>query len=111
MNIDISDIFKTLSDPTRLRILVLLTKGELCVCDITDILNLPQSTVSRHMSRLKLTGLVLDTRKGKWVFYKLNNHHDDYMIKIIEIIGAISIQDPFVIDLNNLENHDKCKKC
>jgi len=65
------DIFKGLADPTRLRIVALLLDRELCVCDLMAVLRLPQSTVSRHMIRLKSAGLVSDRRDGKWVHYRL----------------------------------------
>ena len=65
------DLFKALSDPTRLRIACLLTAGQLCVCDLTELLDLPQSTVSRHMAKLKNAGLVTDQRSGRWVHYRL----------------------------------------
>lgn len=62
---------KGLSDPTRLRIIRLLDHGELCVCDLMAGLDLPQSTVSRHMAFLKNTEWVSSKRKGKWVYYSL----------------------------------------
>lgn len=67
----IARIFKALSDETRLRIIALLTVGELCVCDLMAILQLPQSTVSRHLAYLKNVGLVDDRREGVWMHYKL----------------------------------------
>ena len=63
--------FKALGDPTRLRILALLRTGELCVCDLTDALGLPQSTVSRHLGLLKATGWVAGRRGGAWMYYSL----------------------------------------
>jgi ArsR family transcriptional regulator len=65
------ELFKSLGDPTRLRIVALLLEQELCVCDILTVLRLPQSTVSRHMIRLKAAGMVSDRRAGKWVHYRL----------------------------------------
>jgi ArsR family transcriptional regulator len=64
-------IFKALSDETRLRILALLSHGELCVCDLTAILDLPQSTVSRHLAYLRESGLAHDRRAGVWMYYRL----------------------------------------
>jgi ArsR family transcriptional regulator, arsenate/arsenite/antimonite-responsive transcriptional repressor len=64
-------VFKTLSDETRLRILALLGEGELCVCDLMAILELPQSTVSRHLATLRNAGLVEDRRQGVWMYYRL----------------------------------------
>lgn len=66
-----SQSFKALADETRLRILALLTEGELCVCDMVAVLELPQSTVSRHLSYLKNTGWLIDRRQGLWVHYRL----------------------------------------
>jgi len=62
---------QSLSDETRLRILALLTAGELCVCDLMAVLDLPQSTVSRHLAYLRNAGLVEDRRQGVWMFYRL----------------------------------------
>ena len=64
------ELFKGLSEPIRLRIAILLLDQELCVCDLMAVLKLPQSTVSRHMSRMKASGLVTDRRNGKWVHYQ-----------------------------------------
>ena len=65
-------IFKALSDPNRIRILKMLEVRPLCVCEITDILNLANSTVSKHLSILKDVELIDDKKEGKWVNYHLN---------------------------------------
>ncbi|RJQ47906.1 MAG: ArsR family transcriptional regulator [Gaiellales bacterium] len=66
-----AQLFKALSDDTRLRILGLLLEGELCVCDLVAILDMPQSTVSRHLAYLRNSGLVTDNRQGVWMHYRL----------------------------------------
>ncbi len=71
-----TSLFKSLSEPVRLRILNLLDrgvrdKGELCVCDLMAVLGLPQSTVSRHLGRLARSGLVTARRQGRWTYYRL----------------------------------------
>ncbi|MFA5516787.1 MAG: metalloregulator ArsR/SmtB family transcription factor, partial [Desulfuromonadales bacterium] len=63
---DLARTCKAISDETRLRILAILTRGELCVCDLMAILDLPQSTVSRHLATLRHAGLVEDRRQGLW---------------------------------------------
>ncbi|MBW6509163.1 MAG: metalloregulator ArsR/SmtB family transcription factor [Desulfuromonadales bacterium] len=68
---NVAHTFKALSDETRLRILALLSDGELCVCDLMAALELPQSTVSRHLAYLRNAGLVDDERRGVWMFYRL----------------------------------------
>ncbi len=69
---ELTTIFKALSDETRLRIIKLLEKGELCVCDITAALDMVQPKVSFHLSTLKEAGLIKDRKQGKWIHYGLN---------------------------------------
>ena len=69
-------LFKTLSDPTRLRLLNLLACGETCVCELTDTLAVVQPKVSRHLARLKRAGLVDARRNGKWIHYRWAQHGD-----------------------------------
>lgn len=66
-----TELLKALTDETRLRILALLGQGELCVCDLIAVLQLPQSTVSRHLALLKNAGWVCDRRQGLWMYYHL----------------------------------------
>ena len=65
-------IFKALSDETRLRIVKLLDKGELCVCDIVAALDLAQPKVSFHLGVLKDAGLIKDRKQGRWIHYRLD---------------------------------------
>lgn len=65
------DLFKALSDETRLRIMVLLSEKELCVCQLEWALSLTQAKISRHLAVLKNAGLVQDRREGLWIFYSL----------------------------------------
>lgn len=67
------NIFHALSDETRLKIIKLLSKGELCVCEIVVALKMVQPKVSFHLGVLKEAGLVKIRRKGKWVLYGLND--------------------------------------
>lgn len=64
-------IFRALSDRTRLRILNLLQSGELCVCHIVSVLDIPQPTASRHLSYLRKTRLVVARKDGLWMHYRL----------------------------------------
>lgn len=64
-------VFKALADPTRLRILGLLSSRELCVCEVMVALNLTQPTASHHLRILENVGLVKDRKEGKWVYYSL----------------------------------------
>jgi DNA-binding transcriptional ArsR family regulator len=68
-----SRIFKALSDPTRLKIIELLSVRDMCVCEIMAALDMTQPTASHHLNILESTGLLSDRREGKWVFYALAN--------------------------------------
>jgi ArsR family transcriptional regulator len=70
MNVDL-EIFKACADATRLRVLVLLAERELCVCELVDILEMPQGKISRHLTVLRRAGLVADRRDGTWINYSL----------------------------------------
>jgi ArsR family transcriptional regulator, arsenate/arsenite/antimonite-responsive transcriptional repressor len=69
---ELETLFKALADKTRLRILALLGKNEVCVCHIHDSLGLPQPTVSRHLAYLRRTGLVAARRDGVWMHYQVS---------------------------------------
>lgn len=64
-------VFRALSDRTRLRILNLLQGGELCVCQIVAVLDVPQPTASRHLSYLRKARLVASRKEGLWMHYRL----------------------------------------
>lgn len=68
---DLDAVFKGFADPTRIRILSVLAVGELCVCDIVEILHLPQPAVSRHLAYLRRMGLVEAEREWKFAHYRL----------------------------------------
>jgi len=67
----VAHFFKALSEPARLRIMNLLLNGERCVCELMAVLDMPQSTVSRHLSYLKNAGLISGRRQGLWMYYSM----------------------------------------
>lgn len=83
-----AQLFKALSDETRLRILALLTRGELCVCDLMATLDLPQSTVSRHLAYLRNAGLVEDRRQGVWMYYRLAEEEGEFRRQLQALLQA-----------------------
>ncbi len=83
MNKDNTKIFKALSDSSRLRILKMLQIKPLCVCEITDVLRLATSTVSKHLSILKETGFIIEEKEGKWVNYSINSRAEDQRIPAV----------------------------
>jgi ArsR family transcriptional regulator len=76
-------VFKALGDKTRLRILALLGKDEVCVCHIHDSLGLPQPTVSRHLAYLRKSGLVDVRRDGVWMHYQVAKVLDPLVQKVL----------------------------
>jgi ArsR family transcriptional regulator, arsenate/arsenite/antimonite-responsive transcriptional repressor len=98
---DFVRVSKALSDPTRIRILSCLSVRELCVCELVELLDQGQPTISRHLGILQDAGLVEDTRDGKYVSYRLRrpartgfaqavlrglllSHHQDPDLKALE---------------------------
>jgi ArsR family transcriptional regulator len=71
-----SRLFKALGEETRLRIVALLSHGELCVCHLEAALKLSQPKVSRHLATLRAAGVVEDRRDGTWVYYRLVRQPD-----------------------------------
>ena len=68
---DVVKTFKALADPTRVRIMFLLDRRELCVCELMYILEMEQSRVSHHMRVLREAGLAEDVRDGRWIIYRI----------------------------------------
>lgn len=95
---DLELALKATADPTRTRILKLLEAGGLCVCQVQAVMGLAPSTISKHLSTLKLAGLVEDRRNGKWVEYRLavcsRNPHAEPLLKLLEEQLA---RDPVVV--------------
>lgn len=79
---NISNFYKILGDTTRMKILYLLDKCEMCVCDIANVLNMSKSSISHQLGTLRRSGIVRCRRKGKEVYYMLD---DDHVKKVIEI--------------------------
>lgn len=79
--IELSNIFKALSDPTRLNIIYVLSKSSLCVCDIATILDMSQSAISHQLRLLRDLNLVKYIRRGKLVIYSLD---DEHVLRIFE---------------------------
>lgn len=106
-------IFKALSDPNRLRILKMLQAKSLCVCEITDVLRLATSTVSKHLSILKSTGFIIEEKDGKWVNYMINPQPDDPRISsIISTLDFWISDDQMIIsDKQKVQKVDRNEVC
>lgn len=78
-------LFKCLSDETRLTIVLLLKEAtELCVCELCETLDLPQPKISRNLAMLRENGILLDRRAGKWIHYRLSHNMPMWAGAIIE---------------------------
>lgn len=84
---ELAEIHKALSDETRLRILcLLLSEGDLCVCDLETALGITQSKASRHLRTLKQAKLVADRRDATWVYYRVAEDVDDAARKALALV-------------------------
>ncbi|WP_089604810.1 metalloregulator ArsR/SmtB family transcription factor [Acinetobacter piscicola] len=85
---DQTDFFKCLSDPTRLDILkMVMAKDNVCVCEMTAGLDLSQPKISRHLALLRNLSILLDQRKGQWVYYRLNPDLPEWAVAVLNIIA------------------------
>lgn len=92
---DLARTFKALADPIRLRIVLLLTsEGELCVCDLMGVLDLPQSTVSRHLAYLKRSGWLDGRRQGAWMYYRIKVESCPLCVDLLSILQQHSADCP-----------------
>jgi len=82
-------ITKALADLQRVRILMMLQAGELCVCQIVEVLGLAPSTVSKHLSILSAAGLVASRKEGRWAYYRLPEGADGAFARpVLKWLGA-----------------------
>src|SRR5690349_21519489 len=79
-------LFRALGDETRLRIVALLSHGELCVCHLEAALDLNQSTASRHLGILRASGVVDCRREGTWVYYRLTEQEHATVAKALDVL-------------------------
>jgi ArsR family transcriptional regulator len=77
-------LFKALSDETRLRMVALLTQGEMCVCHFQEILDLPQPHISRHLAILRAAKVVDTRREGSWIHYSISEQDDPECARQLE---------------------------
>ena len=98
------ELFLLLSDETRLRCLTLLSvEEELCVCELSHTLESIQPKISRHLSLLRRSKLVLHERRGKWVYYRLNTNLTAKNVSILSgILDELKDTEPFRSDHKKL---------
>jgi ArsR family transcriptional regulator, arsenate/arsenite/antimonite-responsive transcriptional repressor len=98
----LAELFQALSDPTRLRLLNLISRGEICVCFLVEALKEPQPKISRHLAYLKRTGVVDTRRDGKWMHYRLSEDLDDDERSVVEgalrVVGPVAARDASALE-------------
>ena len=106
----LANLFKALSEPIRLRILVLLLdKGELCVCDLVDTLELSQSVTSRHLAYLRNNDIVTARREGVWMYYQLTVYAQSELKPLFNFIQHNVVDNNMIqTDLANLSHPNSC---
>jgi ArsR family transcriptional regulator len=101
----VTEIYKALSDESRLRILNLLLQRELCVCEIEAVLSMSQTNVSRHLNKLKSAGIVGYSKKAQWVYYTLNSEFvDQYPYLYQHLKEQLNKEPQFISDLERLNS-------
>ena len=97
-------IFKALGDETRLRLINLLlrTDKEVCVCEMVDALELPQYQISKHLTILKNAGILQASRKGTWVYYRLEHEASPFLRDLLKMLNRHLKQQTFGDDAAKL---------
>jgi len=81
---DMELFFRALADRTRLRLLSLMTLGEICVCFFVSVIDTNQPKISRHLAYLRRAGIVKARRDGKWIHYSLAVPKDPHAVSVLE---------------------------
>jgi len=105
--------FKALSDSNRIRILKMLEVRPLCVCEITHVLDLASSTVSKHLSILRDADFIVDRKDGKWVNYCLNQDAAQHPIRdLLPLLSEWLPDDKTImLDKEKLKSTDRNQLC
>ena len=99
----VSRLMKALGDETRLRIVALLSHGELCVCHVQDALGLTQPNASRHLGILKNAGVVESRREGSWIYHKLAAQPDSGRATLLQaLVRSFAAQKTLKRDVERL---------
>ena len=102
--IDMERFFRALADRTRLRLLNLMSGGEICVCFFVEVLGMSQPKISRHLGYLRRAGVVAARREGKWIHYRIVEPPNAHAAQVFDGICAwLGEDDEMKRDLRRLE--------
>ncbi len=115
---DFMAITKALADETRVRVLLALQRGELCVCQIVELTGLATSTISQHMSILKQARLVESRKEGRWIYYRLADEQPSELVRCsLQWVADSLARDPKVVGdrkrlaaICNSDPHELCAR-
>jgi DNA-binding transcriptional ArsR family regulator len=89
---------RAIADPNRVRILKLLEEGELCVCQVAAVLSLAPATISKHLTMLRLAGLLIQRKDGRWVYHGLaESARNPYVMPMLTLLRGALSDDPTVM--------------
>ena len=110
---DLLIILKAIADKNRLRIIKMLQNRSCCVCEITTVLNIATSTVSKHLSILKNAAIIEDMKEGKWVHYFLVKSSSNIFINaLLPLLSFwLNNDEQIMADLKKLETTNREKSC
>lgn len=98
------ELFKVLSDETRLRLVNLLYHQDLCVCELVEIMELPQPKISKHMARLRQINMVNTNRNEQWIYYSFDHNNELIESIVSTTLKHIEVLDIIQKDLERLHN-------
>lgn len=109
----LTKVFRALGDETRVRIVALLTHGELCVCHLEKALGLSQPNCSRQLGILKSAGIVDSRRDGTWVYYRITDQEYESITNVLGVLAkTFGAEKAVRADLARVKKHcgpDACK--
>ena len=106
---DFTVLMKALSDPNRVRALLALNSGELCVCQLIELFQLAPSTVSKHMSILRQAKLVESRKDGRWIYYSIAKNRSEMVDRLFKlVIASVSVSKEAINDKEQLGNITQC---
>jgi ArsR family transcriptional regulator len=93
-SVEVVEIVKALGDGTRLRILNLLQRETLCVCDLEEVLHISQSNASQHLAKLRQAGLITGDKRAQWVYYQVDEASLERYPFVRELLTGALAQEP-----------------
>lgn len=102
---ELLEVYKAFADKNRVRILKMLLKRPLCVCELADVIGISQPAISRHLKQMKSAGLLSDQKMGNWVYYRINEKNKVFGRQLLDLLEGWLNDDEIILeDQKNLNN-------